>query len=94
MLAFITVPAERLVLGLFLRQRGDLPLLAFIIAVQAYESSYGTAQDIERIARGSHLFDRFLSRNASELVTLPDMMREAIVRDVFTAEVTIASSLS
>ena len=40
--------------------------------------------DMDRISSGLAIFERYLSRNAVDLISLPESIRKSIVKDLFS----------
>lgn len=66
----------------FLESKGKLSYLQFCQSVLRYQESLYT-NDMDRAIDSSDIFDRYISRNAENIITLPDPLKVAVVKNIF-----------
>jgi len=79
--AFIRSDYEE-VFAEFLESRGKLSYLQFCQSVLRYQETLYT-NDMDRAIDSSNIFDRYISRNAENIITLPDSIKVSIIKNIF-----------
>ena len=72
------------IFGSFLQKHGEINLMYFCQSALRFKDSQFPS-DIDRVTEAASIFERYLSRNAVDHVTLSDDVRRKIVQNLFSA---------
>jgi hypothetical protein len=75
-------------LGRYLESKGLLPLMYFYQSATRFQEARFN-HDVERLSECTMLFERYVSRNAEDKITLPEPIRRDIVRQLLRGRQTI-----
>jgi Regulator of G protein signaling domain len=76
------------ILGKYLEAQNTLEVMHFYQSTYRFQEAH-FENDMERIAECNAIFDRYISRNADEPLSLPDNLRQSIVRHIIRCPQTI-----